>query len=750
MYKQIKEVFLSIKYHEKSRTFHLYNEEISYIFKILANSQLGQLYFGKKIKDREDFDHLLEMQSRTMSVCTYENNPYFSLEHIKQEYPVYGSGDMRYPSIDISQKNGGKVLNFEFVSFKIFKGKKTLRGLPATYIENADEADSLEITLYDKLIDTKLKLLYTIYNDLPVITRSVNVENCGFNDIKLNRIMSLNLDLPDMDYEMVELTGAWARERHIRTRKLEHGIQSIYSLRGCSSANFNPFIALKRGDCTEYNGEIIGLSLIYSGNFLAQVDVDTYDTSRVSIGINPQCFEWVLKSGESFQTPEAVMVYSCKGINYMSQSFHYLYQKRLARGKYRDEVRPILVNNREATYFDFNEEKLISFAKKSKNLGAELFVLDDGWFGNRNNSKSGLGDWYTNLEKIPSGIDGLSKKINELGIKFGLWIEPEMVNKDSELYRKNPEWILQTPDRNLSQGRNQYVLDFSNDEVVDYIYETLKNLFEKSDISYIKWDMNRSMSEVYSLAHKSEDQGKIMHKYILGLYDLYERLINKFPDILFESCASGGSRFDPGMLYYAPQAWTSDNTDAIERLKIQYGSSIVYPISSMGSHVSAAPNEQMYRNTPLDTRANVAYFGTFGYELDVTNLSQNEEKVITEQIKFMKKYRNIFQFGKFYRLSSPFSSNETSWMVVSDDKKLAIVGYYRVLQKINQSFKRVKLLGLDPNLEYKIATFEYNVFGDELMNVGLITSDYSSGKYRGNGKIEGDYLSRLYFLKALD
>ncbi|WP_296127330.1 alpha-galactosidase [uncultured Anaerococcus sp.] len=740
---------MAIKYHENSKTFHLYNESISYIFKVLENNQLGQLYFGNKIKDRDNFDHLLEMQSRTMSVCIYENNPYFSLEHIKQEYPTYGSGDMRYPAIDISQKNGGKVLNFEFVSFKIFKGKKTLNGLPATYVENADEADSLEITLYDKLIETKLKLLYTIYNELPVITRSVNIENCGSDDIKLNRIMSLNLDLPDMDYEMLELTGAWARERHIKTRKLEQGIQSIYSMRGCSSANFNPFIALKREGCTEYKGEIIGFSLIYSGNFLAQVDVDTYDTSRVSLGINPHGFEWILKSDESFQTPEAVIVYSGKGINDMSQTFHSLYQKRLARGKYRDEVRPILVNNWEATYFDFDEEKLISFAEKSKSLGAELFVLDDGWFGNRNNSKSGLGDWHPNLEKIPSGIDGLSKKINKLGIKFGLWIEPEMVNKDSELYRNHPEWILQTPNRNLSQGRNQYVLDFSNNEVVDYIYDTLKNLLEKSEVSYIKWDMNRSMSEVYSLAHKSEDQGKIMHKYILGLYDLYERLINDFPNILFESCASGGSRFDPGMLYYAPQAWTSDNTDAIERLKIQYGSSIVYPISSMGSHVSAAPNEQMYRNTPLDTRANVAYFGTFGYELDVTNLSEDEEKIIIEQIKFMKKYRDIFQFGKFYRLSSPFSSNETSWMVVSEDKKLAIVGYYRVLQKVNQSFRRVKLLGLDPNLEYVISTYDYKVYGDELMNVGLITSDYSSGKYRGVGKIEGDYLSRLYVLKSI-
>lgn len=741
---------MTIKYHEKSKVFHLYNEKISYIIKVLENNQLGQLYFGKKIKDRDNFDHLLEMQSRTMSICTYKNNSYFSLEHIKQEYPVYGSGDMRYPAIDITQKNGGKILNFEFIGYKIFKGKKTLDGLPATYVEDDDEACSIEITLFDKVIETKLILSYTIYNNLPVITRSVNIKNCSKDDIKLNRIMSLNLDLPDMDYEMLELTGAWARERHIKTRKLVHGIQSIYSMRGCSSANFNPFIALKREDCTEYGGESIGFNLIYSGNFLAQVDVDTYDTSRVSIGINPDCFEWKLKPGERFQTPEAVIVYSDKGLNDMSQTFHTLYQNRLVRGKYRNKSRPILVNNWEATYFDFDEEKIISFAKKSKSLGAELFVLDDGWFGTRNNSKSGLGDWYPNLEKIPSGIDGLSKKINKLGIKFGLRIEPEMANKDSDFYRQHPDWILQTPNRNLSHGRNQYVLDFSNDDVIDYIYERLEKILKNAEISYIKWDMNRSMSEVYSLAHESEDQGKIMHKYILGLYNLYERLIKKFPDILFESCASGGSRFDPGMLFYAPQTWTSDNTDAIERLKIQYGTSIVYPISSIGSHVSNIPNEQMHRNVSLQTRANVSYFGTFGYELDVTDLNEDEERAIIEQIKFMKEYRTLIQFGKFYRLSSPFKSNETIWMVVSKDRKIAIVAYYRVLQKINQSFRRVKLLGLDPDLEYEISSYNYKVFGDELMNLGLITSDYTSGKYRGIGKIEGDFLSKLYIIKSVE
>ncbi|MDE6357509.1 MAG: alpha-galactosidase, partial [Eubacteriales bacterium] len=433
----------------------------------------------------------------------------------------------------------------------------------------------------------------------------------------LTNAMSFSVDLPDYKYEMIELTGAWSRERNVKTRKLEHGTQGIYSMRGCSSGNYNPFIALKRFNTDEFSGEVYGFSLVYSGNFLAQVDVDTYDVARVTLGINPNNFNWTLNNGEEFQTPEVVSVYSDKGLNKMSQTYHTLYRTRLARGYWRDRERPILVNNWEATYFDFNEEKIISLAEKAKELGIELLVLDDGWFGKRNDDTSSLGDWYVNLEKLPNGISGLSKKITDMGISFGLWIEPEMVNKDSDLYRAHPEYMLATPNRNISHGRNQYILDFSKKEVIDYIYTMLEKVISESKISYIKWDMNRCMSEVFSSGMDSEYQGKVMHKYILGVYDLYERLISKFPEILFESCASGGARFDPGMLYYAPQCWTSDNTDAIERLKIQYGTSMVYPLSSIGSHVSAIPNHQVFRNTPIETRANVAYFGTFGYELDL-------------------------------------------------------------------------------------------------------------------------------------
>lgn len=736
---------MPIQYHKPTQTFHLYNGQVSYIFKVLRNNQLGQLYYGKRVNDREDFDHLFEIRQRPMAPCAFEGDLTFSLEHIKQEYPAYGSGDMRHPAIDILQENGSRIVNFTYQSHEIISGKPQLKDLPATYVENNDEATTLLITLFDEVIDTKIILSYTIYENLAVITRNAYIENCGNQKLILNQAMSMSLDLPDKDYEMIELTGAWSRERNIKNRKLEHGIQSIYSLRGCSSNNFNPFIALKRNDCTEYDGEVLGFSFVYSGNFLAQVEVDTYNVSRVTMGIHPHTFSWPLNQGESFQTPEVVMVYSDYGLNQISQTYHELYQKRLARGQYRDQVRPILVNNWEGTYFDFDEEKILNIAKTAQKLGIELFVLDDGWFGKRNDDNAGLGDWYPNLEKLPHGIAGLSKKIVDLGMQFGIWFEPEMVNKDSDLYRTHPEWTFETPNRQTSHGRNQYVLDFSNPEVVDYIYGLMAKVIEESHITYIKWDMNRCMSEVYSSVHNSQDQGKVMHKYILGVYHLYDMLTTNFPEILFESCASGGARFDPAMMYYAPQCWTSDDTDAIERLKIQYGTSMVYPISSMGAHVSATPNHQVFRNTPLKTRADVAYFGTFGYELDLNKLSQDEQELIIEQVQFMKEYREVIQFGTFYRLKSPFEGNETIWMVVSKDQNTAIVGYYRPLQVVNEGYRRVKLMGLDPDKEYHVSIHDITCYGDELMNIGLITSDSSCGENKDG---EGDYLSRLYILKA--
>ena len=707
-----------------------------------------RLYYGKRIHDKPDFSYLVEKCGRPMTSYIFEGDRSFSLEHIRQEYPVYGTTDYRHPAIEIMQENGSNISEFKYVGYEILKGKPSLKGLPATYTESEEEAETLKIILKDSLTGAKLTLLYTIFSKGSAIARSAHICNEGEKVLHLQTMMSLNLDLPDKDYVWMQLSGAWSRERYVKNRILEQGITAIDSMRGNSSHEHNPFMVLKRPNAGETSGEVIGFSLIYSGNFRMQAEVDTHDVTRITVGINPDRFDWKLEPGEEFQTPEAVMVYSDQGLNKMSQTFHRLYAKRLARGYWRDRPRPILNNNWEATYFNFTEDRLVQIASKAKECGVELFVLDDGWFGQRNDDHAGLGDWVANPERLPNGIKGLSERIEAMGIKFGLWFEPEMTNKDSDLYRAHPDWILHTPGRNASHGRYQYVLDFSRKEVVEYIYEMMAKILSEAKVSYIKWDMNRSITECYSVALPADRQGEVFHRYILGVYDLYERLTSEFPEVLFESCSSGGGRFDPGMLYYAPQGWTSDDSDAIERLKIQYGTSLCYPISSMGSHVSVIPNHQVFRKTPLHTRANVAYFGTFGYELDLNSLKEEEIAEVKEQIIFMKKYRKLFQFGDFYRLKSPFEGNETIWMVVSEDKKTAIVGYYRTLNGVNQAYSRIKLQGLDPDMLYENILNKTENYGDELMNFGLITTDVTAGEVPGDATPCTDFESRIYILKA--
>ena len=740
---------MPIIYNEKTREFHLYNQEISYIIKILDNDQPGQLYYGKRLTYREDFSHLFEYAMRDMSPYAFEGNSTFSLENIKQEYPTFGCGDMRFPAYEIERENGSHVVEFVYKEHKIYDGKPKLEGLPATYVESDDEAQTLELVLEDTSINTRIVLLYTIYEAFPVIARSVRFECDSDEKITLLSAMSACVDLPDKDYEMIDLAGVWARERHVRRHKLDYGIQSIYSMRGCSSYQFNPFLALARENADEFQGQVYGFSLVYSGNFLAQTEVDNYDTARVLMGIHPNGFKWTLGKGESFQTPEMVMVYSEAGLNGMSQTFHKLYRTRLARGTWRDKVRPILINSWEAFYFDFDAPKLLGLADVAADLGMELFVLDDGWFGKRDDSTSSLGDWYPNEEKLKGTLKELAEKINAKGLKFGLWIEPEMTNKDSDLYRAHPDWLLAEQGKRICHSRTQYVLDFSKKEVREYIGDMLENLLAEVPVSYIKWDMNRTFSEVFSNGNDREYQGKVCHKYILGVYELYERLTSRFPHVLFESCASGGARFDPGMLYYAPQGWTSDDTDAIERLKIQYGTSMVYPVSCMGSHVSASPNHQTNRVTPLETRADVAYFGTFGYELDLLKLGEEDKAEIRRQIAFMKEKRDLIQKGTFYRLKSPFEGNETAWMIVSEDQKKALVGYYRVMQPVNVGFKRLKLKGLKEDTCYKVSGYAYDCYGDELMQVGMILSDSASGVWKKGVNDKGDFQAEVFEIVAV-
>lgn len=732
---------MAIIYSETSREIHIYNAFVSYIIQILDNGELANLYYGKKIHHKDDFSYLLEGGLRSLAVYTKENDYFLSPQYTRMEYPSAGTGDFREPAFSVRQTDGSHVVCMKYQSHKIFKGKKALEGLPAVYVENEDEAETIEISMLDEKLNLEMILSYTIFRDYPVITRSVRFLNHGAEEVYLERVLSASIDLPDSNYEMISLTGAWSRERYIKTRKLNHGIQASGSRRGCSSSEYNPFLCLKRPETTENTGEATGFSLVYSGNHLEQVNVDTCDMARVQIGIHPEGFEWKLSSGETFQSPEAVIVYSAKGLNGMSQTFHKLYRTRLARGYWRDRSRPLLINNWEATGVDFTEESILKIAETGRDLGLELFVLDDGWFGGREDDKTGLGDWYVkNTEKLPNGIEGLANKIEALGMKFGLWFEPEMVNKNSDLYRMHPDWILCAPGRKASPSRNQYVLDFSRQEVVDYIYELMSDVLSKAPVSYVKWDMNRYITECYSNGKRADEQGKVYHQYILGVYQLYEKLISRFPEILFESCASGGARFDPGMLYYAPQTWTSDDTDAMERVKIQYGTSYVYPLSSMGSHVSEVPNQQVGRITPLTTRADVALFGTFGYELDLNQLTEQEKESVREQICFAKKYRKLIQQGVFYRILNPYEGNEAAWIVVSEDKSQAIAGYYSFLSVPNAPWKRLYLYGLDKGKKYCLNGDTSKVYtGDELMYAGIVVEN----------KTQSDFTSKIIVVNSL-
>ncbi|ELC8398886.1 alpha-galactosidase [Clostridium perfringens] len=735
---------MPIIFHKELKEFHLYNKEISYIIHILPNGHVGNLYFGKKIDPYKTYNHLFEGIYRPLAAYVYEGDNKFSLQNTRQEYPTFGLSDFRKGAFLIKQENGSEISDFKYESHKIIEGKLKLKGLPQTYVENKEDATTLEITLLDEVIKSKLKIYFTIFEDRAVITRSASFLNLSNKTINIEKAMSFNLDLPDSNYNMIQLNGAWGRERHVYDRSIKEGTQGFYSLKGASSAEFNPFLALRRPNTDEFSGEVIGFSLVYSGNFMAEIDVDTYNQTRIMMGIHPERFSWPLNLNEEFYTPEVVIVYSDKGLNYMSQVYHSLYRECLMRGKWKDSVRPILLNSWEALSFSIDEEKIKELATNASKLGVELFVLDDGWFGKRNNDNAGLGDWTVNKEKFPNGLNEIIEYINKLGMDFGIWIEPEMVNKDSELYRSHPDWIIHDPNRKPSHTRNQYTLDFSRDEVVDHIYNQIEKLLSDYNISYVKWDMNRYITECYSKDKGANLQGTVYHKYILNVYKLYDKLTTRFPDILFESCSSGGARFDPGMLYYAPQTWTSDNTDAMERIKIQYGSSLVYPLISMGSHVSESPNQQVFRETTLETRANVAYFGNLGYELDVNRLWDVEKEEIKKQIQFYKENREVFQFGEFYRIKNPYNNNISAWMVKSNDEKTIILGCYKLLNHANEGKERVKLFGLDKDGDYKLSyPYEKEFKGDELMNVGIsMNDDYFCNS--GN-----DFSSVLYLLRKI-
>jgi alpha-galactosidase len=555
--------------------------------------------------------------------------------------------------------------------------------------------------------------------------------------IEVNRLASAAIDFPADEMEVIHLNGAWAKERMLTREEISTGIKIFDSKRGASSHQQNPFVSLVKKSTTEMQGEAYGFALIYSGNHEIVIQKDQYEQTRLTAGINSYNFAWQLGINESFQTPEIAMVYSDQGLNGMSYTYHELFNHHLIRGEFKLKERPILINNWEATYFDFTEDKIMAIVDEAEKLGIELFVLDDGWFGTRNGDTCSLGDWFEQVGKLENGLKGLAEKVHAKGMKFGLWFEPEMISENSDLYRQHPDWVLSTPNRGKSLSRSQWVLDFSRADVRENIYGQMKAILDEVPIDYIKWDMNRHMTEVYSLHLNPESQGEVAHRYMLGLYEFMEKLIGEYPNILFESCSGGGGRFDAGFLYYMPQAWTSDNTDAIARLKIQYSTSMVYPISSMGAHVSAIPNHQTGRNTSLEIRGNVAMSGVFGYELDFSKLTEDEKAQIKQQVTFYKKHRRLFQFGTFVRLSSPFESNDVAWMFVSKDQSEAIVFFFRVLTEASQTFKTLKLAELSTMKNYELDG--KIIGGDELMNIGLYMPQF-----------HGDYATKAFYLKAVD
>lgn len=729
---------MSIIYNESNRIFHLQAKDTSYVLQVLERGYVAHLYWGRKVKT-SNLSHLLQFKERAFSPNPYPYDLSLSLDTLPQEYPAYGNTDFRSPAYQIQLENGSTISDLRYKSHKILKGKPQLKGLPATYIESEDEAETLQLELVDTVTGLEVILSYTVYEQFNAITRSVLFMNKGNQPLKILRALSMSVDFSDANFDFMQLSGAWARERHIKRRPLVSGSQSVESRRGTSSHQQNPFIALLRRDTNEDYGEVYGFNLVYSGNFLAQAEVDQYDNTRVSIGINPFDFTWILGPGEEFQTPEVVLVYSDSGIGKMSRTYHKLYRSRLCRGQYRDRVRPILINNWEATYFDFNAEKIESIAKSAKELGIELFVLDDGWFGKRDRDNCSLGDWFVNRKKFPEGLEDIVKKVNDMGMQFGLWFEPEMISADSDLYRAHPDWCLHVPNRPCSEGRNQLVLDLSRKEVCDAIIKMVSDILSSAPITYVKWDMNRHLTEIGSASLPAEKQRETAHRYVLGLYRIMDEITRAFPHILFESCSGGGGRFDPGILYYMPQTWTSDNTDAVSRLYIQYGTSIVYPVSTMGAHVSAVPNHQVHRNTSLEMRGNVAMSGNFGYELDLTKLTEEEKGIVKKQVAYYKDIRHLVQFGEFYRLISPFEGNEAAWMFVSEDQTEALVAYFNILAQPNPPMKKLRLKGLNPVINYRLMDTDKIYGGDELMFIGLNIPE-----------LKGDFQSVVWRFKISD
>ena len=710
---------MGIIYCEKDRTFTLQTKNTTYQMQVDRYGFLLHLYYGKKTDGC--MDYLLTYYDRGFSGNPYDagEDRTYSMDTLPQEFPCYGNGDFRSTAFAVENADGSMSCDLRYKSHKIFDGKYNLQGLPAVYASE-EEAQTLEILMEDPVTGVKVVLLYGVLPAQDIITRSVSVKNESSGKIYLNKIESASLDFLYGDYELLTFYGRHAMERNVQRVPVVHGTQKIGSVRGTSSHQYNPMMILAEKETTEEKGNCYAMSFVYSGCFQGEVLKDQLNQTRMMLGLQEEAFRYPLETGEMFQAPEVILSYSSEGMNRLSQNLHHCIRQHICRGKYKEEIRPILINSWEAAYFDFTGDTIYELAKAAKEVNIDMLVMDDGWFGKRDDDNSGLGDWFVNEKKLGGTLGNLIKRINDLGVKFGIWIEPEMVSEDSDLYRKHPDWALTVPGRNPVRSRNQLVLDFSRKEVVDEIYDQICKVLDQGNIEYVKWDMNRSLMDVYSSV--TRDQGRVLHDYVLGLYDFLERLVQRYPNLLIEGCSGGGGRFDAGMMYYTPQIWCSDNTDAIDRLRIQYGTSFGYPVSVVGSHVSAVPNHQTGRKTPLHTRGVVAMSGTFGYELNLMKLSEEEKQEIREQIAEYKSYAPIIQNGLYYRLSNPTTEEICAWEFVhTDEKEQSKVLLNIVMQVIhgNMTVNYVKLQGLEETAVYREEKSGKRYTGAALMYGGM-------------------------------
>lgn len=695
------------------KLLHLRNDHVSYAMAVLPGGILMHLYYGPRLENVQTRQFLRRLNFDADAPFSVQN---CAMDRLTQEYPQYGLGDFREGALLVRREDGTCTCDLRFAGVQVMDGKPALPGLPATF---GDSCKTLCVTMRDSLLFLEAKLYYTIFDDCDAIARSVCLQNQGGETLVLERAYSLCLDLPESEFDIITLPGSWGREREVTRRPLTLGEQSVSSLRGASSAQASPFVALCRRETTEAQGEAYGVALVYSGSFYAGAQVDCNRCTRVMIGLNSQHFGWTLEAGESFHTPEAVCVYSREGLDGMSRTLHTLCREHLVRGNYAHADRPVLLNNWEATYFNFDEEKLVAIAETAAKAGVELFVLDDGWFGHRDDDHTSLGDWKPDLRKLPQGLPHLVERVHAMGLKFGLWFEPEMVSPDSDLNRAHPDWCIHVDGREAILGRNQMILDLSRADVQEHVYHSVANILETCGVDYVKWDMNRNMTNLGSACLEPRRQKELPHRYMLGLYSVLEKLVQRFPNVLFESCASGGGRFDMGMLHYMPQTWCSDNTDAVSRCRIQYGTSMMFPPFAMGSHVSAVPNHQTGRVTPIATRGNVAMSGCFGFELDLNKLSAEELEQVKQMISRVKRVRHTLLYGDFHRLKSPYEGNDTAWITVSADRREAVLMYVRAQAIANELPPFVRLRGLDEKLRYRVEETGETYTGAELTYVGL-------------------------------